>query len=249
MNKKMTTNKAAAQGAAWNTDGDRVAAGPTRTELVMILDKSGSMAGVVTDTIGGFNAMVAKQKAEAGAGICHVSTVLFDDDVEILHNRVDIRNVQPMTEREYRIGGSTALLDAVGLAIQHHVRVQRYAAPDERADKVVFVVITDGYENASRQFTFEQVRQMVQHEQAKYGWEFLLLGANIDTVAMASGLGVRADRAASYHCDGKGVAENFDGISKAVSNLRRRKALEAADARGETWRTQIDRDYAARKPR
>lgn len=218
--------------------------GETRMELVMILDRSGSMSGVVGDTIGGFNAMIENQKREKG--VCRVSTVLFDGQVEVLHNRVDIGAVRPLTDREYFTRGCTALLDAVGRAIKHHVHVQRTLKPDERAEKVVFVIITDGYENASQEFTGPMVKQMIELERDTYGWEFVFLGANIDAALAAESIGICADRAVNFHCDGKGVRTNFEGISRGLSNIRKRKCFEDFDEHGDTWRTHIDRDYSSR---
>ena len=153
------------------------------TELVFILDKSGSMAGLESDTIGGFNAMLQKQKALPGA--CRITTVLFDNRYELLHDRIDIRAVSPVTEREYQVGGSTALLDAIGRTIQKLAGVQRNTAEEYRADKVMFVIITDGAENSSREYSSQRVKAMIEHEKEKYGWEFVFLGANIDAVETA----------------------------------------------------------------
>lgn len=204
------------------------------------------MGGLVSDTIGGFNRMLAKQKKERGA--CRVSTVLFDDTAEVLHNREAIRDVKPITEREYFVRGCTAYYDALGRAISHHVAVQRHAAPDERADKVVFVVITDGMENSSREYSAAKLKSMIELEQTKYGWEFIFMGANMDAVKAADAIGIKAECTVDFIADSKGVAENFDGVSAALSNVRAGCAMEAPSSEdGSTWRTRIDRDYSTRK--
>ena len=196
------------------------------TELVFILDKSGSMAGLESDTIGGFNAMLKKQKALDGQ--CRITTVLFDNAYALLHDRIDIRAVGPMTEKEYQAGGSTALLDAVGRTIRKIINVQRAAAEEYRAESVMFVIITDGEENASREFSAEKVRGMITHEREKYGWEFVFLGANIDAVETAGRVGIAADRAADYVPDGRGTALNFRMMSEAVAAFRETRAMPRA---------------------
>lgn len=216
----------------------------TRTELVFVLDRSGSMAGVVSDTIGGFNGVLEKQRDENG--ICRVSTVLFDDNVSVLHDRVRIKDVAPITRREYVIGGSTALFDALGGAIKHHILVQRLLPAEKRADKVVFVVITDGYENASRVYSAEKVRRLVREEREKWGWEFIFLGADIDAVTAAAEIGIDSSRSANIYRDARGMSVAYEGVSRAVSNLRNRRELEAEDDDGTNWRSDIDRDYQSR---
>lgn len=188
------------------------------TELVFILDRSGSMSGLESDTIGGFNAMLEKQRKEAGE--CNITTVLFDDNYELLHDRIDIRAVSPMTDKEYYVRGTTALLDAIGRTIHKLVAVQRSSSEDYRAEKVMFVIITDGYENASREFSSDKVKAMIEHEKEKYGWEFIFLGANIDAVETASHFGISADRAVDYVPDGAGTALNFDAMSETVACFR-----------------------------
>ena len=148
------------------------------TEVVFILDRSGSMAGLEEDTIGGFNAMIEKQKGEHGEA--YVSTVLFDNYTDVIHDRVDIQNIEPMTRKEYYVRGCTALLDAVGKAIHHIGNVHKYAREEDRPEKTLFVITTDGMENASREYTYDRLKGMIERQQEKYGWEFLFLGANID---------------------------------------------------------------------
>lgn len=188
------------------------------TELVFILDKSGSMAGLEADTIGGFNAMLEKQK-EVG-GECRITTVLFDNRYELLHDRIDIRAVRPITDKDYAVGGSTALLDAVGRTILKAVGVQRNTAEEFRADKVLFVIITDGEENASREFSADRIREMIELQTKRFGWEFIFLGANIDAVETAGRFGIRADRAAEYVADPEGTNLNFKAMSEAVKEFR-----------------------------
>lgn len=196
------------------------------TELVFILDKSGSMAGLESDTIGGFNAMLEKQKALDGE--CRITTVLFDNRYELLHDRIDIRAVSPMTDREYQVGGTTALLDAIGRTIQKLVSVQRNTAEECRAEKVMFVIITDGAENASREYSSEKVKSMIEHEKAKYGWEFIFLGANIDAVETAGRFGISADRAVDYVPDSRGTELNFEAMSDTVACFRSTGDVPAA---------------------
>ena len=188
------------------------------TELVFILDKSGSMAGLEKDTIGGFNSMLTKQKAEAGQ--CRVTTALFDNRYMLLHDRIDIRAVSPITEKEYSVGGSTALLDAIGRSIKKIADVQRSTADEYRAEKVIFIIITDGEENSSREFSADAVRKLISTEKEQYGWEFLFLGANIDAVETAGRFGISADRAAEYVPDTKGTALNYAVMCEAVSEFR-----------------------------
>lgn len=196
------------------------------TELVFILDKSGSMAGLEGDTIGGFNAMLRKQRTLEGE--CRITTVLFDNRYELLHDRIDIRAVSPMTEREYQVGGSTALLDAMGRTIHKLVGVQRNTAEEYRAEKVMFVIITDGAENASREYSVQKVRAMIEHEKENYGWEFLFLGANIDAVETAGRFGIAPDRAVEYVPDEAGTELNFRAMSETVACFRATGAVPAA---------------------
>lgn len=188
------------------------------TELVFILDKSGSMAGLESDTIGGFNAMLQKQKAVPGE--CRITTVLFDSGYALVHDRIDIRAVQPMTAKQYQVGGCTALLDAMGRTIDKIASVQKSTAEAYRAEKVLFVIITDGLENASRRYTAEKVKAMVEHEKKRYGWEFIFLGANIDAVETAQHVGIDAARAVDYLPDAAGTQLNFSVMAEAVTEFR-----------------------------
>ena len=208
------------------------------TEMVFILDRSGSMQGLEGDTIGGFNAMLEKQKAQEGEAF--VSTVLFDDESSVLHDRVDIQKVAPMTHRDYFVGGCTALLDAVGEAIRHIANVHKYAREEDVPEKTVFVITTDGMENASRKYTYEKVKKMISLQQEKYGWEFLFLGANIDAAREAARFGIREDRAANYHADSKGTAVIYEAMSDAVGCVRACRPMSA------DWKKKVDADYKKR---
>lgn len=210
-----------------------------RTELVFILDRSGSMSGLESDTIGGYNALLEKQKKEEGEAA--ITTVLFDDKYDLLHDRIDLRGIQPITDREYYVRGCTALLDAIGKTIQKIANVQRRTAPELRADKVLFVITTDGMENASREYTYEKVRQMVERQKREYGWEFLFLGANIDAIQTARRFGIGADRAVNYHPDRVGTRLNYQVISETVSCMRAGGPIAAG------WKQQIEADFRKRK--
>lgn len=188
------------------------------TELVFILDRSGSMYGLEQDTIGGFNSMLTKQKSLDGE--CRITTVLFDHQYTLFHDRIDIQAVSPMTKKDYNVGGSTALLDAMGTTIDKLIRVQRHTAEGYRAQKVIFVIITDGEENSSRKYSYDQVKAKIEHEKEAYGWEFIFLGANMDAVKTASQFGIHADRAAEYVPDAVGTTLNFEMMSNAVSEFR-----------------------------
>ena len=188
------------------------------TELVYILDKSGSMQGLEKDTIGGYNAMLAQQRTVEGD--CVITTVLFDNQYQLLHDRIDIRAIRPITEKEYFVGGSTALLDAIGKTIDKIRTVQQNTAKAYRAEKVMFVIITDGAENASRTYSAMQVKKMIQQQKERHGWEFIFLGANIDAVETAGRFGIDADRAVDYVPDGKGTALNFCMMSQTVEAFR-----------------------------
>ncbi len=209
------------------------------TELVFILDRSGSMSGLEADTIGGFNSLVEKQKREEGA--CLVSTVLFDNVSEVLYDRVPLEKIAPMTDRDYTVRGCTALLDSMGGAIHHIGNVHKYARPEDVPEHTLFVITTDGMENASRKYSAEKVKQMVQRQKEKYGWEFLFLGANIDAVETARHFGISEDRAVSYHSDREGTQLNYQVISEAVCDVRAARPL------AKEWKQQIEEDFKKRK--
>ena len=208
------------------------------TELVFILDRSGSMAGLEADTIGGFNAMLEKQKAEPGEAI--VSTVLFDNRSEVLHDRLPLDRVPAMTRENYRVRGCTALLDAVGGAIRHIGNVHKYAREEDRPERTLFIITTDGMENASRRYDYRDVKAMIEQMREKYGWEFLFLGANIDAARAAARFGIRADRAANYHADHRGTEVIYSAVSEAVT------AFRAARPLADDWRRSIDSDFESR---
>ena len=209
------------------------------TEIVFILDRSGSMAGLEKDTIGGFNAMIEKQKGEPGEAL--ISTVLFDNETEVIHDRVDIRKIGLLTDREYYVRGCTALLDAVGGAIHHIGNVHKYAREADRPEKTLFVITTDGMENASRKYSYEKVKSMIQRQKEKYGWEFIFLGANIDATKEAARFGINADRAANYHADHQGTAVIYEAVSEAVCSVRACRPMSSA------WKHKVDEDYRKRE--
>ncbi|SDB18625.1 vWA domain-containing protein [Eubacterium oxidoreducens] len=219
------------------------------TELVFILDKSGSMSGLESDTIGGFNSMVAKQQKEEGEAL--VSTILFDNAIYVIHDRVPIGDVKELTEDDYYVRGCTALLDAVGGAIHHIGNVHKYAREEDRPAKTLFVIITDGLENASRGYSFRDVKKMIEHEKEKYNWEFLFLGANIDAIEVAGSMGISKDRAANYNHDEEGTQLNYRVLDMAVSRARKCKHGEDMNAAftGGEWKEDIDRDYKRRSSR
>lgn len=216
------------------------------TELVFILDRSGSMGGLEADTIGGFNSLIAKQKKEAGEAL--ISAVLFDDSTEVLYDRVPLSRIEPMNDSQYYVRGCTALLDALGGAVHHIGNVHKYARDEDRPEKTLFIITTDGMENSSRRYSYEKVKQMVEHQKKKYGWEFLFLGANIDAIAVAGRFGIQANRAVNYECDGVGTQLNYEVLSKAVSQVRACAAPTAAMAfeNNEDWAEEIHADYRRR---
>ena len=215
------------------------------TEIVFILDRSGSMSVLESDTIGGFNSMIAKQQKEEGEAI--VSTVLFDDETDVIHDRVAIDEVKKLTEEDYYVRGCTALLDAVGGAIHHIGNVHKYAREEDRPAKTLFVITTDGLENASRHYSFKDVKKLIKRQQEKYNWEFLFLGANIDAIEVAGNMGISRDRAANYNCDEVGTALNYQVLEAAVTRVRKCKAADMAMTfAGGAWKADIDRDYEKR---
>ncbi len=209
------------------------------TEIVFILDRSGSMSGLEGDTIGGYNAMVEKQKDAPGQAL--ISTVLFDDNVEVLHDRLDIKGLAPITDKEYYVRGTTALLDAVGGAIHHIGNIHKYARDEDRPENTVIVITTDGMENASRQYSYDRVKMMIERQKEKYGWEFIFLGANIDALEVAGRFGIGADRASNYHADGLGTQLNYSVVGEAVYSIR------GGDGINNDWKDSIDKDYKERK--
>ena len=196
------------------------------------------MAGLEDDTIGGFNAMIQKQTGEEGEA--YVSTVLFDNYTEVIHDRADIQKIQPMTRKDYYVRGCTALLDAVGKSIRHIGNVHKYAREEDLPEKTLFVITTDGMENASREYTYERVRKMIEHQKEKYGWEFLFLGANIDATKEAARFGITEDRAANYHADSVGTAVIYEAVSEAVCNVRASRPMS------KDWKRNVDADYVKR---
>ena len=208
------------------------------TEIVFILDRSGSMSGLEGDTIGGFNAMIDKQKGEPGEAL--VSTVLFDNVSEVIHDRIDIQEIEPMSRKEYYVRGSTALLDAVGGAIHHIGNVHKYAREEDRPEKTLFVITTDGMENASHKYSYDRLKRMIERQKEKYGWEFIFLGANIDAAREAARFGIDADRAANYNADSLGTAVIYEAVSEAVCSVRACKPMS------NSWRRKVDEDYQKR---
>ncbi len=209
------------------------------TELVFILDRSGSMHGLEKDTIGGFNSMIEKQKKAEGE--CFVSTVLFDNESRVVHDRVKLSEIAPMTENDYYVGGCTALLDAIGGAVRHIGNIHKYARREDVPENTVFVIITDGMENASHRYSQEYIKKLIEKQKKEYGWEFLFLGANIDAVATASAYGISADRAVTYHCDSEGTKLNYEVTGEAIM------AMRASSAMPGNWKKRIDEDFKRRK--
>ena len=209
------------------------------TELVFILDRSGSMQGLEQDTIGGFNSLIEKQKKQEGE--CLVSTVLFDDVCETLHDRIPLSDIKPMTEEDYFVRGCTALIDAIGGAVLHISEIHKYARPEDVPAHTLFVITTDGMENASRTYSSKQVKKMIETQKEKYGWEFLFIGANIDAVETAGQFGIKKDRAVNYHADRKGTSVLYQAVAKAVGCVRECEPL-AAD-----WSRDIEEDFESRQ--
>lgn len=209
------------------------------TELVFILDRSGSMSGLESDTIGGFNSMIEKQKKQDGK--CYVSTIVFDNESKVVHDRLELSRVPKMTEEDYSVRGSTALVDAIGGAIHHIANIHKYARPEDVPEKTLFVITTDGYENASYKYTADRVREMIKKEKEKYGWEFLFIGANIDAVQTASNFGIAANRAVNYNADSQGTSVVYDAVAETVCSLRAEKSIN------DNWSDDINRDFLRRK--
>lgn len=213
------------------------------TEIVFILDRSGSMHGLERDTIGGFNSMIEKQQSEV-EGDAFVSTVLFNDRSFVLHDRVPLADIKPLTEEDYQVGGMTALLDAVGDAIKHIKNIHKYAREEDRPLKTMFVITTDGYENASRHFNYNDIKRLIE-EQKEVGWEFVFLGANIDAEQVAGSIGIDRDSSANYHADEMGTAHIFGAMSKRLAYARRNPRTSSAADR--SWREELDIDFIRRK--
>ena len=202
------------------------------TEMVFIIDKSGSMAGMEEDTVGGFNAMIEKQKKLDGK--CYVSTVLFSNRSSVLHDRIDIQKIEPLTEREYCVDGGTALLDAIGGAIHHIGNVHKYARNEDVPEHTIFVITTDGMENASCEYDSERVKQMIRRQEERYGWEFLFVAANIDAVETARNIGIRRERAANYKQTREGTHKVYEAVEYAMCSLRCEAPL------GDEWKEKLD---------
>ena len=208
------------------------------TELVFILDRSGSMSGLEGDTIGGFNSLIDKQRKQEGE--CYVSTVLFDDVSEVLHDRVKLSEIPRMTEDDYTVRGCTALIDAIGGAIRHIANIHKYTRPEDVPEHTMFVIMTDGMENASRRYSSGEVKKMIEREKEEYGWEFLFIGANIDSVETAGRFGIGADRSVNYHADHEGTAVVFETVAETVCGFREKRPLKAS------WGEKINRDFKSR---
>ena len=211
------------------------------TEIVFILDRSGSMRGLESDTIGGYNSMLARQRNEKGEAL--ISTVLFDNESEVIHDRVPIEKIQDITEREYYVRGCTALLDAVGGAIHHIGNVHKYAREEDVPERTLFIITTDGMENASRQYSYDKVKAMIERQKSKYGWEFLFIGANIDSAEMGAKIGIERDFTVDYTNDGEGARLNYEVMSDAISEVRSRSAA----ALGRGWKQRIEDRFKPKK--
>lgn len=208
------------------------------TEIVFILDRSGSMSGLEGDTIGGFNSMLAAQKKEEGETV--LSTILFDNTSEVLHDRVNIQDVAPLTDKDYTVRSCTALLDAIGEAVKHIGNIHKYARPEDVPERTLFIITTDGMENASRHYSRDEVKRMIERQKERYGWEFLFLGANIDAVETAGNIGIGADRAVTYRCDTEGTSLIYAEVCSAIQGFRKSSCLSA------DWKKQIDEDCRKR---
>jgi uncharacterized protein YegL len=208
------------------------------TELVFILDRSGSMSGLESDTIGGYNAMIEKQKNEPGSAF--VTTVLFDHDYELLHDRINLKGLKPITDKEYYVCGTTALLDAIGRTIQKMINVQKHTADEEKAEQVLFVITTDGMENSSHEYSYSKIREMIEYQKKHYKWEFIFLGANMDAISTAERFGIDKDRATTFKADREGVSLNYDVISETISHVRASHNID------KNWKSRIDDDVKKR---
>lgn len=211
------------------------------TELVFILDRSGSMGGLESDTIGGFNGMITKQKKQEGEA--NVTTVLFDDQFEVIHDRFPIDVIKPLTAQEYYVRGCTALLDAIGKTVDKIKYIQKYLPEEMKAEKVIFVIITDGLENASKEYSYDKIRRVIERQKEKYGWEFLFLGANMDAVSEASKLGIAANRSVTFQNDSEGIAMNYRVVEETLHNMRSSSRMSEIDG---SWKEEIEKDYEKR---
>lgn len=214
------------------------------TEVVFILDRSGSMRGLEADTIGGFNSMIEKQKKEEGEA--YISTVLFDDQSEVIYDRVPVGKIEPMNDRQYYVRGCTALLDALGGAIHHIGNVHKYAKEEDVPEKTIFIITTDGMENSSHRYDYSKVKKMVERQKEKYGWEFLFLGANIDAIEVAGKFGISKDRAINYECDELGTRLNYCILAETVSGFRKAGNKRETEAALDFCRSAISADYEKR---
>ena len=208
------------------------------TEIIFILDRSGSMQGLEKDTIGGFNSLIEKQKKIEGDAL--ISTVLFSNESKVIHDRVDVKDVKPMTENNYITGGCTALLDAIGNAIHHISNIHKYARKEDVPEHTLFVITTDGMENASKTYTYPKVKKLIENQKEKYGWEFMFLGANIDAVNVASYMGIDENRAVNFNCDSEGTDLNYEVLNDAIGVLRECSYVSA------DWKKRIDKDFKKR---
>lgn len=208
------------------------------TELVFILDRSGSMGGLESDTIGGYNAMLSKQKNQSGRA--KVTTVLFDDEYELIHERLDIEKVEPITEKQYFVRGTTALLDAIGRTLSLMISISKTVNKDAKSNKVIFVITTDGMENASVEYSYKKIKKMIEYQKEKYGWEFIFLGANIDAIDTAQRFGINKDMATNFKADSQGVSLNYEVVSEALTCFRSNKKMT------KEWKKRIEEDYTSR---
>lgn len=209
-----------------------------KTELVFILDRSGSMSGLEEDTIAGFNTMLDKQCKEKGKAT--ITTVLFDDELELIHDQVDVKKVEKLTSKDYYVRGTTALLDAIGITLNKTITKMKNTKKKERADKVMFVIITDGMENASREYDHQKVKAMIDKQKEKYNWEFIFMGANIDAVRTASMFGIHSNRSVNYHADEVGTKLNFQVVNDVISKMRVTSKIN------DEWKEKIEKDFKTR---